>query len=94
MARSEALMVDPQQRLLLEAGLQLQEAAAAAGTYGPAAGAVGTYVGISTPDYADLKKQATPIGVYSATGGRLGCRLASCRAAGLLGCRAACLLAC
>ena len=28
----------------------------------------GVFVGVSTPDYADLKKLHTPIGVYSATG--------------------------
>jgi acyl transferase domain-containing protein len=72
MARSEALMVDPQQRLLLEAGLELTQGAEAAGAAAAAGGDVGCYVGISTPDYADLKKLATPIGVYSATGGLLG----------------------
>lgn len=70
MARSEAIMVDPQQRLLLEAGLELQQGAQAAGAASAAASAdVGCYVGVSSPDYADLKKAATPIGVYSATGG-------------------------
>jgi acyl transferase domain-containing protein len=71
MARAEALTVDPQQRLLLEAGHQLLAGAAAAGALaqpGLDPSATGTYVGISTPDYADLKKAAAPIGVYSATG--------------------------
>ena len=66
----EAAMMDPQQRLLLELGWEaLQGAAAAAGTaVGTSSADVGVYVGISTPDYADLKKAHSPIGVYSATG--------------------------
>jgi len=58
-------MVDPQQRLLLEATASLLPAAA--GTFALAA-AVGVFVGISNPDYANIKMAATPIGVYSATG--------------------------
>lgn len=76
-------MVDPQQRLLLEAGALLLAAAPAAakGALLAAAAAdggggddaawraaTGVFVGVSAPDYADLKKALTPIGVYSATG--------------------------
>lgn len=74
MAESEAVMVDPQQRLLLEATAQLVAAAprgalaAAAAAEGSWTVNTGVFVGFSTPDYADLKKVATPIGVYSATG--------------------------
>ncbi|KAI8473970.1 MAG: hypothetical protein J3K34DRAFT_383389, partial [Monoraphidium minutum] len=70
----EAAMVDPQQRLLLEAGAQLLAGApsaakaAAGGAGGGWLAHVGVFVGISTPDYSDIKKAATPIGVYSATG--------------------------
>lgn len=58
-------MVDPQQRLLLEATASLLPAAAGASLL---ASAVGVFVGISNPDYANIKMAATPIGVYSATG--------------------------
>jgi hypothetical protein len=74
MAESEAVMVDPQQRLLLEAAAQLVAAApgdalaAATAAAGSWVVDTGVFVGFSTPDYADLKKAATPIGVYSATG--------------------------
>jgi acyl transferase domain-containing protein len=62
--------------LLLEAGWEALAAARAMGAM-PAAAmsgdpstphAVGTFVGISTPDYGELKRALTPIGVYSATG--------------------------
>lgn len=43
-------MVDPQQRLLLEAGAEL------IGGGGGGLSEAGVFVGISTPDYADLKK--------------------------------------
>jgi hypothetical protein len=62
----EAVMVDPQQRLLLEATASLLPAAAAA--LPSLAAAVGVFVGISNPDYSNIKTAATPIGVYSATG--------------------------
>lgn len=62
---SEAVMVDPQQRLLLEATASMLPTAAGAGAL---AAAVGVFVGISNPDYANIKTAATPIGVYSATG--------------------------
>lgn len=62
-------MMDPQQRLLLDAAASMFAATAAA-TIGveQERQQVGVYVGISSPDYSDLKKVATPIGVYSATG--------------------------
>lgn len=63
---SEAVMVDPQQRLLLEATASLLPAAAAA--LPSLAAAIGVFVGISNPDYSNIKTAATPIGVYSATG--------------------------
>lgn len=62
---SEAVMVDPQQRLLLEATASMLPSAAGTGAL---AAAVGVFVGISNPDYANIKVAATPIGVYSATG--------------------------
>jgi acyl transferase domain-containing protein len=62
---SEAVMVDPQQRLLLEATASMLPSAAGTGAL---AAAVGVFVGISNPDYANIKMAATPIGVYSATG--------------------------
>lgn len=62
-------MVDPQQRLLLEAASSMLAAAAAPLQQLQQQRSVGVFVGISNPDYADLKKSATPIGVYSATGG-------------------------
>lgn len=64
---SEAVMVDPQQRLLLEATASLLPSAGGASALA-AASAVGVFVGISNPDYANIKTAATPIGVYSATG--------------------------
>jgi acyl transferase domain-containing protein len=70
MSESEALMVVPQQRLLLEATGQLM-----GGVSGNVMGLgdawfnqAGVFVGISNPDYADIKKAVMPIGVYSATG--------------------------
>ncbi len=72
----EAAMMDPQQRLLMQLSWQALAAptaaaaptGAAAGGAAPGGGRVGVFVGISTPDYADLKKAHAPIGVYSATG--------------------------
>jgi acyl carrier protein len=68
MSSSEAVMVDPQQRLLLEATAAML---AGAGSVDSAAllGATGVFIGISNPDYGNIKMAATPIGVYSATGG-------------------------
>ena len=70
MSESEALMVDPQQRLLLEATGQLMAGAPRAMmSMGPSwFNHAGVFVGISNPDYADIKKAVMPIGVYSATG--------------------------
>lgn len=70
MSESEALMVDPQQRLLLEATAQMVGAAPGEITgAGPSwTSRAGVFVGISNPDYADIKKAVMPIGVYSATG--------------------------
>jgi acyl transferase domain-containing protein len=65
---TEAVMVDPQQRLLLEATASLLPAAAGTSALDAA---VGVFVGISNPDYANIKTAATPIGVYSATGEHL-----------------------
>lgn len=62
---SEAVMVDPQQRLLLEATASLLPSAAGTSALDAA---VGVFVGISNPDYANIKTAATPISVYSATG--------------------------
>lgn len=69
----EAAMMDPQQRLLLELGWEALQAAAGSaaggsGSSGAGSSSTGVFVGISTPDYADLKKAHSPIGVYSATG--------------------------
>lgn len=66
---SEAIMVDPQQRLLLEATAALLPSAGGASAL---LGAVGAFVGISNPDYANIKMSATPIGAYSATGKQQG----------------------
>lgn len=69
LSESEAVMVDPQQRALLEAASSMLAAAAP-----PAQQRMiqqkdmGVFVGISNPDYSDIKKNATPISVYSATG--------------------------
>jgi acyl transferase domain-containing protein len=68
LSESEAVMVDPQQRLLLEAASGMLAAASAPLQQLQQQRAVGVFIGISNPDYADLKKSATPIGVYSATG--------------------------
>lgn len=72
LSEAEALMADPQQRLLLELSHEALAAAAGGRTDGSGGGGgsgeVGAFVGISTPDYSDIKKAHTPIGVYSATG--------------------------
>lgn len=83
-------MVDPQQRLLLEMtheSLMSYRLAAAGSDATASAGmdGAGVFVGISNPDYADLKKLHTPIGVYSATGGLCGLRVGN--PGGLLGLR-------
>jgi acyl transferase domain-containing protein len=61
-------MIDPQQRVLLEAAAELLAARPQSSSTSRAGQGTGVFVGISTPDYADIKKAATPIGVYSATG--------------------------
>lgn len=73
LSEKEAAMMDPQQRLLLEVGFELLSGGGGAGRgRDDAAGRrTGCYVGISTPDYSDLKKAHAPIGVYSATGSAL-----------------------
>lgn len=65
-------MVDPQQRLLLEATANMLTAAAEGPVKQQLQPDTGVFVGISTPDYSDMKKMASPIGVYSATGAILG----------------------
>eukprot|EP00889_Picochlorum_renovo_P002064 jgi/Picre1/29094/NNA_004487.t1 len=66
---SEAALMDPQQRLILqmveEAISQLRSKNAWKGSN------VGTYVGISTPDFADIAKVYSSISTYSATGSAL-----------------------
>lgn len=74
LSESEAIMIDPQQRLLLEATASMLSASKAAASHHQEQLDMGVFVGISTPDYSDLKKLATPIGVYSATGGLNGSR--------------------
>ena len=70
---SEAIVLDPQQRLLLESTYEVysqhrgRAEAPSALTKQP----VGVFVGISTPDYADLGKAHSGIGVYTATGSAL-----------------------
>lgn len=69
LSATEAIMIDPQQRLLLEAGAHLLAASPAHNApTRQLLSATGVFVGTSTPDYADVKKTFTPIGVYSATG--------------------------
>ena len=67
----EALLMDPQQRILLEAIAEL--AMGASGESGLQLGwkEVGVFVGISTPDYADVAKAHSAISPYTATGSAL-----------------------
>ncbi|CAD7696941.1 unnamed protein product, partial [Ostreobium quekettii] len=67
---NEAVMIDPQQRLLLECVSEAVRSSRSADALQDVAG-VGVFLGISTPDYSDLKKKHAPIGVYSATGSAL-----------------------
>ena len=70
---SEAVVLDPQQRLLLESTHEVYRQHQGR-TGEPAASGkspVGVFVGISTPDYADLGKAHSGIGVYTATGSAL-----------------------
>ena len=63
---TEAVLMDPQQRLLLEC---TQEALGAAQV--PFSNdVVGVFIGISSPDYADMAKIHSEISAYSATGDR------------------------
>ena len=71
---SEAEVLDPQQRLLLESTLEAYrqhqgraEEPQAFASKSP----IGVFVGISTPDYSDLGKAHSGIGVYTATGSAL-----------------------
>ena len=72
-AESEAVVLDPQQRLLLESTFEVysQHQGRAAAPLAPGKSPVGVFVGISSPDYADLGKAHSSIGVYTATGSAL-----------------------
>jgi len=72
-SESEAIVLDPQQRLLLESTFEVysQHQGRAAAPLAPGKSPVGVFVGISTPDYADLGKAHSSIGVYTATGSAL-----------------------
>ena len=67
----EAILMDPQQRILLEAIAEL--AMGASGANGLQLGwkEVGVFVGISTPDYADVAKAHSVVSPYTATGSAL-----------------------
>jgi acyl transferase domain-containing protein/NADPH:quinone reductase-like Zn-dependent oxidoreductase/acyl carrier protein/thioesterase domain-containing protein len=66
---SEAALVDPQQRLTLEMMEESISQVKAENTWRGAE--VGVFVGISTPDFADLAKSFSSISTYSATGSAL-----------------------
>lgn len=70
---SEAIVLDPQQRLLLESTYEVysQHQSRAEAPTALMKKPVGVFVGISTPDYADLGKAHSGIGVYTATGSAL-----------------------
>ena len=72
-SHSEAIVLDPQQRLLLESTHEVfsQHQGRADVPLAPSRSPVGVFVGISTPDYADLGKAHSGIGVYTATGSAL-----------------------
>lgn len=72
-AESEAVVLDPQQRLLLESTFEVysRHQGRAAAAPAPGKSPVGVFVGISTPDYADLGKAHSSIGVYTVTGSAL-----------------------
>ena len=80
-ATAEAVLMDPQQRLLLESVAEALHGSvpAASATDSSVAvgqqGAVGVFIGISTPDYADLAKAYSTISPYSSTGAVLGFEL-------------------
>jgi acyl transferase domain-containing protein len=59
---------DPQQRLVMELGSSSLSSSSQPRSIAPMSQDVGVFVGVSTTDYADLKKAHTTIGVYSATG--------------------------
>ena len=63
-AAREAVLMDPQQRLLLDSIAEALQS----GKPGQGQGAVGVFVGLSTPDYADLAKSFSAISPYSSTG--------------------------
>ncbi len=74
----EAVLLDPQQRVLLEAVAELAMGSANEnGLLGDESGLlmgrsqVGVFVGISTPDYADVAKAHSTISPYTATGSAL-----------------------
>ena len=70
---TEAVVLDPQQRLLLESTHEVysQHQGRAGEPLASGKSPVGVFVGISTPDYADLGKAHSGIGVYTATGSAL-----------------------
>ena len=70
---SEAIVLDPQQRLLLESTYEVysQHQGRAEAPLALTKKPVGVFVGISTPDYADLGRAHSGIGVYTATGSAL-----------------------
>ncbi|KAK9815757.1 hypothetical protein WJX72_009061 [[Myrmecia] bisecta] len=76
-SNTEAVLLDPQQRMLLELTQEVMTADTAQQQLPTeqqgmrAATSIGVFVGISTPDYADLAKAHSGISVYSATGSAL-----------------------
>ena len=69
---TEAILMDPQQRLLLECTEETLRGAQVAASVLEAP--VGVFVGISSPDFADLAKTHSEISAYSATGDAKGQR--------------------
>jgi acyl transferase domain-containing protein len=73
---SEATLMDPQQRVLLELVLELLQPSGGSAPHSPPAppaqrsapGDAGAFVGISTPDYAELTNAHSRITPYSAAG--------------------------
>ncbi len=63
-------MTDPQQRLVLESVAEAMPATAASkmGPHQRLSAAVGIFVGIAAPDYADLAQAHSSIGPYGTTG--------------------------
>lgn len=63
-AANEAVLMDPQQRLLLESVAESLHSRMTV----QSEGLVGVFIGISTPDYADMAKSYSMISSYSPTG--------------------------